>query len=286
MRESEFFLLLASPLAARSPWVRREIDYWLELHKGSTDRMLIVWTGGMLAWDDPRRRFRLVLDRRPRRQPERTVHHHALLSRRAMGAQRRQHGPVLSRSAFSRRCGDARRHAARQEQERDDWRGGRRAQAVPPRSQPGCDPAASCSPSAPVSLPTSPTPSATKPSTRWSARPPPGRRRSPSWGLAEERQREAERQKAIAEENEARSRRNLYAVHMNVVQQALRVGNLEGADDLLRSHIPQAATETDLRGFEWLLPLAPLSSRETIAAACPSRSGTSGSRRTAVRLRR
>src|SRR5215211_2334362 len=46
---SRFFLLLASPEAARSPWVAQEVGWWLA-HK-STDSLLIVLTGGDLAWD-------------------------------------------------------------------------------------------------------------------------------------------------------------------------------------------------------------------------------------------
>src|SRR5262245_39768793 len=46
--QSEFFLLLASPGAAQSKWVNDEVQWWLE-HR-SPDRLLIVWTGGTLAW--------------------------------------------------------------------------------------------------------------------------------------------------------------------------------------------------------------------------------------------
>ena len=48
--ESEFFLLMASPQSAGSKWVQKEIDWWCE-HR-SLDRLLIVLTGGELAWDD------------------------------------------------------------------------------------------------------------------------------------------------------------------------------------------------------------------------------------------
>jgi len=47
---SEFFILLASPDAARSPWVQREVAYWCG-HK-PTDRLLIVVTDGEAVWDD------------------------------------------------------------------------------------------------------------------------------------------------------------------------------------------------------------------------------------------
>jgi len=47
--ESTFFILLASPEAAASPWVAREVEYWLERHP--PERMLIVLTGGTIVWD-------------------------------------------------------------------------------------------------------------------------------------------------------------------------------------------------------------------------------------------
>ncbi|MGZ4756605.1 MAG: TIR domain-containing protein [Acidimicrobiia bacterium] len=47
--ESSYFVLLASPEAARSPWVAREIDHWLE-HK-PVERILPVLTDGELLWD-------------------------------------------------------------------------------------------------------------------------------------------------------------------------------------------------------------------------------------------
>jgi WD40 repeat protein len=50
LNESEYFLLLASPEAAGSPWVRREIEHWLEHRSAST--LLIVLTEGTLEWDD------------------------------------------------------------------------------------------------------------------------------------------------------------------------------------------------------------------------------------------
>jgi tetratricopeptide (TPR) repeat protein len=48
--QSRFLILLASPEAAASPWVGKEIAYWLE-HKGA-DTLLIALTGGTLAWDE------------------------------------------------------------------------------------------------------------------------------------------------------------------------------------------------------------------------------------------
>ena len=50
LSESRFLLLLSSPEAAASPWVGKEIEYWLT-HK-STDTLLIGVTDGTLAWDE------------------------------------------------------------------------------------------------------------------------------------------------------------------------------------------------------------------------------------------
>ena len=50
LAESGHFLLLASPEAARSPWVQMEVQFWLE-HK-APGTLLIALTGGTLAWDN------------------------------------------------------------------------------------------------------------------------------------------------------------------------------------------------------------------------------------------
>ena len=47
---SRFLVLLACPESAASIWVNREVAHWRE-SKG-TDHLLLVWTGGELAWDD------------------------------------------------------------------------------------------------------------------------------------------------------------------------------------------------------------------------------------------
>ncbi len=47
--ESEYFILLASPEAAQSRWVTQEIEWWLK-HR-SADRLLLVLTSGIIAWD-------------------------------------------------------------------------------------------------------------------------------------------------------------------------------------------------------------------------------------------
>jgi hypothetical protein len=53
--ESRYLVVLASPQAAESPWVNREIEHWL----GSkpVDTVLPVLTGGEWTWDDGRRAF-------------------------------------------------------------------------------------------------------------------------------------------------------------------------------------------------------------------------------------
>jgi hypothetical protein len=48
--ESEWFILLASPQAAGSEWVNREVARWIETR--SPDRILPVVTDGSWAWDD------------------------------------------------------------------------------------------------------------------------------------------------------------------------------------------------------------------------------------------
>lgn len=49
--ESEYFLLLASPDSAKSKWVKKELDYWLTIHHGKVDKLLVIMTDGELAWD-------------------------------------------------------------------------------------------------------------------------------------------------------------------------------------------------------------------------------------------
>jgi TIR domain len=47
--DSEFLVLLASPLAKASPWVSREIEAFLASR--SSDKILIVLTAGEIVWD-------------------------------------------------------------------------------------------------------------------------------------------------------------------------------------------------------------------------------------------
>jgi hypothetical protein len=51
---SEFFILLASPEAAVSEWVSKEIEHWLSLKRGAP---LIVVTSGKITWDADRADF-------------------------------------------------------------------------------------------------------------------------------------------------------------------------------------------------------------------------------------
>jgi WD40 repeat protein len=50
LADSRFLVLLASPGAAKSTGVRKEIELWLELH--GVDTILIVLTGGDIRWND------------------------------------------------------------------------------------------------------------------------------------------------------------------------------------------------------------------------------------------
>jgi hypothetical protein len=48
--DSEYFLLLASPEAAASEWVQREVACWLD--RRPADHLLIALTGGKIRWND------------------------------------------------------------------------------------------------------------------------------------------------------------------------------------------------------------------------------------------
>jgi tetratricopeptide (TPR) repeat protein len=56
--ESRYFILLASPEAAASKWVNREVEHWLAHH--GPDTLLIGVTDGTLAWDEARGDFALT----------------------------------------------------------------------------------------------------------------------------------------------------------------------------------------------------------------------------------
>lgn len=52
---SQFLILLASPASEKSPWVNKEVEYWLQ-HK-SVDTILIVLTEGDMDWDNEHNAF-------------------------------------------------------------------------------------------------------------------------------------------------------------------------------------------------------------------------------------
>src|SRR5437867_2214923 len=48
--DSRYFLMLASPDAAASPWVAREVAQWRAQH--GSENLLMVLTDGEIVWDD------------------------------------------------------------------------------------------------------------------------------------------------------------------------------------------------------------------------------------------
>lgn len=56
LSESRFLILFASPEAAASKWVNKEVDYWLK--HNSIDTLLIGLTDGELIWDETTSDFR------------------------------------------------------------------------------------------------------------------------------------------------------------------------------------------------------------------------------------
>ena len=55
LARSAYFVLLASPAAARSPWVAKEVEYWRAYRP--IDRLLIALTDGDIEWDPQARDF-------------------------------------------------------------------------------------------------------------------------------------------------------------------------------------------------------------------------------------
>jgi hypothetical protein len=55
LAQSRYFIRLASPEAAASKWVNKEVTYWLEHNSPAT--LLIGLTDGELAWDEERGGF-------------------------------------------------------------------------------------------------------------------------------------------------------------------------------------------------------------------------------------
>lgn len=50
IRDSGFFILMASPRSAASRWVQREVEHWLQSH--GVKRLMLVLTDGSLNWSD------------------------------------------------------------------------------------------------------------------------------------------------------------------------------------------------------------------------------------------
>src|SRR5262245_37056997 len=50
LERSRFLVLLMCPESASSPWVNKEAGHWCDAR--GVDQVLLVWTGGELAWDD------------------------------------------------------------------------------------------------------------------------------------------------------------------------------------------------------------------------------------------
>lgn len=53
LSQAEYFLYMASPPAAQSPWVQKEVEWWVK--NRSQQNFLIVLSDGDLAWDDATR---------------------------------------------------------------------------------------------------------------------------------------------------------------------------------------------------------------------------------------
>ena len=47
--QSAFFILIADPISAKSPWVDRELQYWLETK--SPETIIVIVADGLLIWD-------------------------------------------------------------------------------------------------------------------------------------------------------------------------------------------------------------------------------------------
>ena len=55
LKDSEYFICLASQKYAQSKWCQREVDYWLE--NKSIENFLIVLTEGEILWDEEKNDF-------------------------------------------------------------------------------------------------------------------------------------------------------------------------------------------------------------------------------------
>jgi WD40 repeat protein len=72
LARSHWLIVMASPRAAASPWVRAEIDWWVADNRG--ERMLFAWTDGALEWSQAEDNFDWSqTDALPREQMERAL---------------------------------------------------------------------------------------------------------------------------------------------------------------------------------------------------------------------
>ena len=55
LSDAEYFIYLASPEAAASKWVQKELTFWLD--NKSFETIIIVITGGSLMWNDEKNCF-------------------------------------------------------------------------------------------------------------------------------------------------------------------------------------------------------------------------------------
>ncbi|RWE79575.1 TIR domain-containing protein [Mesorhizobium sp.] len=54
---SRYLILLASPKAASSEWVRKELEYWYRTKDNAASHLIVLLTEGCLSWDDHSGRF-------------------------------------------------------------------------------------------------------------------------------------------------------------------------------------------------------------------------------------
>ncbi len=105
---SRYFLLLASPEAAASTWVAREVAQWRAKH--GSDGMLVVLTDGEIVWDDNANDFDWTASTAlSALRARRCVRRSAALRRHALGAlgraARPQERPVSRSDRRTRRAG-------------------------------------------------------------------------------------------------------------------------------------------------------------------------------------
>ena len=177
-------ILLASPEAAASPWVNKEVSYWLD-NKGA-DTLLIALTDGELVVGQCGRRFRLAREHAAAAGADRPLRHRAEMGRSAR----------LSR----------RRRSARQPLHR----GGRRFRRRHPRHAEGGFAFAG---GAPAAARACGSPGARRPRCSCFAGSPAGRRKSRSTTSARaiEQRNIAEQQRRLAQEQRDRAERSLAA---------------------------------------------------------------------------